>query len=119
MRVGGEGGMEGRDREGEGREGGAQANPPSLPLHSGPSLPPSLLWGGEGGWEGREGGRGGEGGREGWREGGREGGRGPPEARVPSLPPASSLGPLPPSRSSGSLPPFSPPSLPLILFKTL
>ena len=48
----------------------------------------------------------------------RDGGRGPSEARVPSLPPdipPSSLGPLPPSRNSG----FLPPSLPLILFKTL
>ena len=64
----------------------------------------------KGGWEVREGGEGGrEGGREGERggerrgeerEGGREGGRAP-------------------EQSSGSLLPFSPPSLPLILFKTL
>ena len=48
---------------------------------------------------------GGEGGRRGGREGGREGrGEGGREG---------------PERSSGSLLPFSPPSLPLILFKTL
>ena len=126
MREGGEGRMEGEGgvgRQGEWRQGeGGEARGGIGVEGEGRQ--------GEGG-KGRDG-RGGEG-EGGQEEGGREGperssGSVPPSlfARVPSIPLRSgpslthSLTPsLPPSRSSGSLPPSSPPSLPLILFKTL